>query len=112
MNDERKFYRVIHDTWNIKLPDHLENGFEDRQEFRRAVSKIIERWHDRIGEAIDERHGFLLLRFYDTPGGVLDQDWLPPYLLRPVEAPEYITSDEPSSSEELTEELYRAYGFD
>ena len=94
------------------LRDYLLHGYEERIDFYRAVRRLTERWHDRVGERIGERHGFLLLRFHDTPGGKPDEEWLPLYLLTEVSDPGYPPPSEPSSSEELTAELDRAYGFD
>ena len=111
MNERREFYQVVNTIWNMRLPDHLEHGYETERDFRQALDRLVTRWRGRVGESIGERHGFLLLRFHDTPGGMPDEEWLPRYLLKPVDAPPYIPS-EPSSSEELTNEIDRAYGFD
>ena len=73
---------------------------------------LVARWRDRIGEAIDERHEFLLLRFHDTPGGVPDEAWLPRLVLKSVPVPDYMLEEESSSSDSINEELDKAFGFD
>ena len=107
MDDDRRFYRVVTDTWRLPLPDHLEQGYEDMEDFLRAVRRLVDRWRGREGECIGERNGHLRLRFHDTPGGVPDEAWLPPYILRPIDPPE-----EEDSASSIEMELDRAFGFD
>lgn len=114
MNDERKFYRVINglELWYATLPNHLEQGYEDPADFRRAVRRIVDRWHDRIGESVETRHGLHLLRFHDTPGGMPDEAWVPAYLLNPADMPAYVGSSSTASiEEEIEAELDEAFGF-
>ena len=47
-------------------------------------------WKGRVGECIGERHEFRRLRFHDTPGGRPDEAWIPDYLMRATEMPEWI----------------------
>ena len=94
----------------MQLPNHLEHGYEDKQMFRQAIRRIVDRWGGRTGEAVGERHGFLQLRFHDTPGGIPDEEWLPGYLLKPAHAPERQLERRPC--DELEAELDDAYGFD
>jgi hypothetical protein len=112
MEDSRQFYQVIHDHYNLRTSDHLEHGYEEESEYRKALRLLVGRWRDRIGEAIDERHEFLLLRFHDTPGGVPDEAWLPRLVLKSVPVPDYMCEEESSSSDSINEELDKAFGFD
>lgn len=81
IDQDRSFYQVKSSTDDAPLRDYLLHGYESRQEFYLAVRKIVLRWRGRIGERIDEKHGFFLLRFHDTPGGKPDEEWIPKYLL-------------------------------
>ena len=112
MTSERRFYRVISDLYHTPLPDPLANGYESRRDFFHALMKIVDQWHGRVGERIDERHGCLLLRFHDTPGSKPDEAWMPEFLLTPVEPPGYITTEDRSREAEIEKELEEAYGFD
>lgn len=108
-----QYYQVTSSISAAPLAEHLLHGYETRRSFREALSELVDRWHGRIGECIDERHGFLLLRFHDTPGGSPDEAWLPSYLLRPVAEPDHQdagTSD--AESDALTKELDSIFGFD
>lgn len=106
------FYRVISDLQAAPVNDHLFHGYESRQDFVQALRRLIDRWKGRVGEAVEERHDFLLLRFHDTPGGMPDEEWLPKYLLEQVPPPEYMRCLVTDSSEELRRELDLAFGFD
>lgn len=108
MSDERQFYRVINDRWDLVLPDNLSQGYEERRDYRAAIRRLLEVWHGRLGEVIGERNGFLLLRFHDTPGGMPDEAWIPRYLLTQEEAPE----EGSDSSDGTKGELTKAFGFD
>jgi len=94
----------------MRLPDHLEQGYETEYEFRSAIERLVDWWHDREGECIDERSGHLRLRFHDTPGGMPDEAWMPSYILHPIDTPEYMASTD--SSDEIRKELHLAFGFD
>lgn len=109
---ERRFFRVSNDPDEAPLQEHLIHGYEQRCDFYHAVSLIVARWHDRIGEAIDKRNGFLLLCFNDTPGGIPDEAWIPEYLLKPVPIPSYVLVNDSTSSSEITDEINRSFGFD
>lgn len=101
-------YLVMSDMSQAPLSDHLMHGYESRRDFCSALRKLIDRWHGRVGERIDERHGFLLLRFHDTPGGKPEEAWLPTYLLQLIDSQDDSDSD---SSDEITAELNSIYGF-
>lgn len=106
--EDKTFYRVLSTLDRAPLREYLMNGYMTRREFERALRQLLSRWKGRVGERIDNRHDFLLLRFHDTPGGKPDEAWLPRYLLEPVEHME-----QPSdSSDKATEELNAIYGFD
>ena len=105
-----RFYLVVSNLDRAPLADHLLHGYESRWDFYRALRRLLSRWKGRIGECVDERHGFLLLRFHDTPGGKPDEEWLPLYLLEPVEKPQYI--QERVKRNDILEELDEAFGFD
>ena len=106
MDDERKFYSVVASIWRLPLPDHLECGYETEQDFRLAVRRLVERWGGRVGECVCERNGHMRLRFHDTPGGVPDEAWIPPYVLKPADAP---APDDDGSTKD--EELDDAFDF-
>ena len=106
------FFRVASTISNAPLRDCLWHGYESRDDFKRGLRNLVGLWHDRVGECIEERNGFLRLRFHDTPGGVPDEEWLPSYLLHQVDPPPYITESRNSEEEELERELDEAFGFD
>ena len=109
MSEEGKFYRVAANIKGAPVRDHLFHGFEERQDFERALRRLVRRWHDRIGEAVSEHNGFLLLRFHDTHGGLPDEAWIPLFLLSEVPRPANLY---PSFlQDEAEEELDRAFGF-
>lgn len=111
---ENSFCRVNNNLDNAPLQDHLLHGYEYRQDFQLALQQLIDRWHDRIGEQIDERSGFIRLRFYDTPGGLPDEAWLPTYLLTPIaQAPRGQNAQSPRGpNDSLENEINLAFGFD
>lgn len=104
-----KYYTVASDILRAPLQDYLMHGYETRLDFRAAVRRLIDLWKGRTGECIDERNGFRLLRFHDTPGGMPDEEWLPGYLLDPSEVPEYMV---PEPVDEIERELDEAFGFE
>ncbi len=112
MQDNRTFYQVVNDYYYLHTADHLEHGYETERDYRHALRLLVERWRNRVGERIDERHEFLLLRFHDTPGGMPDEAWLPRLLLKSVPVPDYMVQEEASSSDEIIAEIDRAFGFD
>ncbi len=115
------FYHVGKDMSRVPLGDYMDHGYESRKEFREAIEELIDRWggrdgecieerayHGKEGEAIDERHIQLHLRFPDTPGARHDQAWLPRYLLTPVPTPEQFKWREKTEKELAEEELHKA----
>ena len=88
---------------------YMDYGYEHRNDFHEALSCLINLWGSRIGERVDSRHGHLLLRFHDTPGGRPDQAWVPLYLLTPCPRPPYMDHSEPDPIEH---DLNAAFGFD
>lgn len=105
-----EYYRVILNLYDITLPDSLEYGYEYDSDFRRALWRIIDCWKNRIGERIDERNGFFLLRFPDTPGGKLDEAWIPKCLLVSVDTPPMLP-EVPEPPDEITVELDNVFDF-
>ena len=104
-----RLYTVVTDLWHMRLPDHLEHGYENRSDFFAALRELSDRWQGRVGEAVGERNGFLQLRFHDTPGGRPDEAWLPVFLLRDV------TDDYPdvcAAGDQRNDELDECFGFD
>lgn len=99
------FFLVGSSMDGLPLGDHLDHGYEERQDFVAALRRLIERWGGRIGERVGERNKFLQLRFHDTPGGRPDEVWLPLYMLKPVDKPRY-------QEDERDEELDLVFGFD
>lgn len=104
-------YTVITTLRNAPLRDHLQHGYEFEDDFRHALRTLINRWRNRTGECIEERSGFLRLRFHDTPGGRPDEEWLPLYLLQEVTTPPYATETAADSHDD-DHELDQAFGFD
>ena len=109
---ERTFYAVTDDLNRAPLRDYMMHGYETRSKFETALRELAQRWHGRVGECVDERNGFLRLRFHDTPGGLPDEAWLPRYLLLPTAMPDYLAERENSVHDETEEELDRIFGFD
>lgn len=101
-----KFYLVLSDLRTAPLSKHLMHGYETRQDFQQALNRLLNRWKGRIGECINERHGFLLLRFHDTPGGKPDEAWLPEYLLQLTDPPKYISNKDSDSSDQQLNDLF------
>lgn len=112
MADERQFYKVTRRVSDAPLDDHLLHGYEEREYFYQAVRRLVVTWRDRVGEAVGEKNGFLLMRFHDTPGGVPDEAWLPRYLLKPIPVPDYVNRKEPDREDAVNAELDEAFGFD
>ena len=112
MDNNQKTFRVINRTelWYMRLPDHLEHGYEEEDDFRTALKKLVDHWHDRKGEAVEERNGHLLLRFYDTPGSTPDEAWLPSYLLQPVN--DSRTKPDTQEDSSIEKEINSSFGFD
>jgi len=112
MKEGMNFFRVVADDLDCApLSEHLLHGYENERDFRCALRDIRDRWNGRVGECIDIRHGFRRLRFHDTPGGKLDETWIPDYLLKPEKTPAYML--EPKHEPDETEiEIDKAFGFD
>ena len=102
------YFLVASDLKKAPFQKHLQWGYEDEYEFTRALRKLLSLWRGRIGRNIEERNGFLHLRFTDIPGGGHEDAWLPLFLLSPTEDPH--TDDSEESPEE--KELNKAFGFD
>lgn len=103
------FYTLSAEIPRHVLRDHLMHGYESRRDFEEALRSLIRRWQGRVGECVGERHGFLLLRFHDTPGGKPDEEWIPRYLLVPAEKPEYLPEETDDNTKD--EEINKAFGF-
>lgn len=88
--DDAKFYEVIDGIDAAPLRQYREHGYDTRDDFRDALRQIVQLWKGRVGECIGERHEFRHLRFHDTPGGRPDEAWIPDYLMRATEMPEWI----------------------
>lgn len=107
--EERQFYLVASNLRDAPIRNYMFHGYNNEDDFYDALHRLIDRWRGRIGESIGERHGFLLLRFHDTPGGKPDEAWLPRYLLKQTAMPEYLREEQ---KDEAEIELDRAFGFD
>lgn len=94
------FFLVADSVDDFPLNEYLSHGYESRSDFRSALQKICDRWGGREGERIEERHNFLLLRFYDIPGGETETAWLPHYMLTPCPVPDYLQRDEQQEAED------------
>lgn len=106
------FFRVSREVSGKTLDEHVSHGFEDRRAFQEALMKLTDRWGGREGEAVDERHDHLRLRFHDTPGGRPDEAWLPIFLLESCPRPDYLGDDSPTPLSKLEQELDEIFGFD
>ncbi len=105
------YFLVASNLDDAPLDDYLLHGYEDRDLFRDALRKLLARYGGRTGQHIGERNGFLMLHFYDIPGGQPEEAWLPLYLLHPTDMPEYMAAmHEPV--DEITREVEEAFGFD
>lgn len=93
MSDKR-YYRVVDNAQAAPTDDYLEHGYEERGDFVAAVQRIVSRWHGRVGECIGTRHGFLLLRFADTPDGWPEDEWFPAYLVERAAPPKRAQGDD------------------
>ena len=103
------YFEVCDSLDGLPIDDHLSHGYELREDFQDALRRLIRLWGGRVGERVGDRNKFLLLRFHDTPGGIPDKAWLPLYMLKPVDIPDYMIEEE---RDEMEEELDRAFGFD
>ncbi len=88
--DDAKFYEVVPDYDAAPVKQYREHGYDSKWDFYLALREIGERWKGRVGECVAERHEFRRLRFHDTPGGKPDEAWIPNYLMKPTEMPEWI----------------------
>lgn len=76
----KKYYRVRTDT-NYKTSDHLQHGYEEERDYRRALRRLQIRFGGRTGQSIDTRGNLTLVRFCDTPDNFADEVWFPSFLL-------------------------------
>lgn len=107
---KRRFYRVVPDFTNMPTQEYHFYGYETENDFYQALLRLINRWQNRVGEAVEEKSRFLLLRFHDTPGGHPDEAWLPQFVLEPAIVPDCFQEEEsPDASEK---ELNHAFGFE
>lgn len=112
MNEEEHvFYTVNFEIRKAPFADYMMHGYESKWKFYKALSKLADKWQGRTGECVGERHGFLRLRFHDTPGGTPDEEWIPDYMLEPAEMPDYVR-EMYEERDEVEEELDRVFGFD
>lgn len=103
--DHKIYYRVL-SAWR-KTSDHLARGYEFERDYKKALRQMCERFGGRVGEKLDARSDFLLLRFNDTPDERPEEAWLPKFLLQK-------TAVAPSFSKTSNEEalLDRIFSFD
>ena len=90
IGENAEFYLVEADYDKAPIRQFREFGYDSKWDFYLALRKVGERWRDRVGECIDQRHGFRKLRFHDTPGGKPDEEWIANFLLVRTEMPEWI----------------------
>jgi hypothetical protein len=107
-----RYYTVVTTLRNAPLHEHLQHGYEFKDDFRHALRQLINRWQGRVGECIGESNGFLRLRFHDTPGGRPDEASLPRYLLHEVDSPPYAVHRDASPPDRMERELDEAFWFD
>ena len=82
------FFRVADTIDGINLEDHSMHGFETVTDFRNALQQLIECWGGRTGMCVGSRHQFLRLKFNDLYDRVVEEVWLPLYLLKAAPIPE------------------------
>ena len=82
------FFRVADTIDGINLEDHSMHGFETVTDFRNALQQLIECWGGRTGMHVGSRHQFLRLKFNDLYDRVVEEVWLPLYLLKAAPVPE------------------------
>lgn len=105
-------YTTVATLRHAPLRDHLQHGYEFQEDFRQALRVLVNRWRGRVGECVEERSGFLRLRFHDTPGGRPDEEWLPLYLLQEVTTPHYADRHDDHPHDPMEQELDEAFRFD
>lgn len=105
---EGDYFKVTNDVDKAPLADYTMHGYTSKWDFYEAVRAVVERWRGRIGECVQERHGFRKLRFHDTPGGRPDEEWIADYLLEPTARPDYMNKPE---KDPIAEEVDKAFGF-
>lgn len=103
---ERRYFRIRKDT-DYRTRDHLQHGYEEERDYRRALRELQKYFADRVGEAVGKRYGFTLLRFRDAPDGSVEERWLPDFLLQAMPPP-----SEPSPEDETEKMLDEIFGFD
>ena len=117
-------YRVATDLSRAPLRDYLLYGFESERDFRGALLELLDQWGGRTGEAvserswmgcegeaIDQRHRALRLRFHDTPGCCPDEAWLPLYMLERADVPDGCRYHNPTSDGLVNGEIDEVLGF-
>lgn len=109
---ERKFYQVLSFTelWYMKLPEHTMHGFETERLFRAALQRIVDRWRCMVGERLAERYDQYRMRFVGCTG-VVDEVWLPKYILKEVPMPDHIRESEPGPYDEILKTLDEAFEY-
>lgn len=90
IGENAEFYLVEADYDKAPVTQYREFGYDSKWDFYLALRKVGERWRDRVGECIEERHGFRKLRFHDTPGGRPDEEWIADFLLVRTKMPDWI----------------------
>lgn len=108
--ENAKFYIVTADYDRAPIKLFREHGYDSKWDFYLALRNVGEKWKGRIGECIDERHGFRKLRFHDTPGGKPDEEWIADYLMDPTEMPDWLR-EAMKPVDPIEQEIDEAFGF-
>ena len=100
------YYKVLEEFPSVRVYHH-EYGYESPHDFYGALLRLHAKWKGRVGECVEVRHSFMLMRFVNRFNRC-SYVWMPRFLL--VRAPD---EREPESSDEDLEELLdEVFGFD
>ena len=93
-----------------KIPrDFHSFGYEDEHSFSKALHALHSKWAGLLGECINERNGFLCLRFRNIYRKYEDA-WIPAFMLDRKPNPSGEIQDRERKA--LEEVLNSAFGFD
>ena len=99
------FYHVLPSFPRVHLDPH-EYGYESLYDLYDALVKLHEQWHDKSGECINARHGFVQIRFRNEYGHY-DDVWMPRFMVE--KTPDRTNSDADDDVEQFLDEVF---GFD
>jgi hypothetical protein len=100
------FFLVAKNLDHAPLNDYVAHGYEEKEYFRDALRRIIDRYGGRVGEYCGDRYDHLQLKFRDWQRS--EHAWLPLFLLTPCPMPDYLKEEE--EKDPFEEELNRIFG--